>query len=257
METFVTDAINIKTYPLSENDSIVVMFSKEMGLIRGIAKGAKNPKSKLGARMQSLIANRLMLNKKRNLDIIKEASAINPFNKLRYDLDKLTMAFYAAEIINTFCNDDDKDKTQNELIYNLLYKTLENIQNSKDKTQITLNILKFQLHFMNIAGFGIELERCLKCSKTVEGDALFSIQTGGIICPNCDVDQVQYVKLHKKIREFLITLSKTPVDKKTFYDDLVNDKITNGCFNLLKKYIEITCNKKSKALKVMEAAKVS
>ena len=257
METFVTDAINIKTYPLSENDSIVVMFSKEMGLIRGIAKGAKNPKSKLGARMQSLIANRLMLNKKRNLDIIKEASAINPFNKLRYDLDKLTMAFYAAEIINTFCNDDDKDKTQNELIYNLLYKTLENIQNSKDKTQITLNILKFQLHFMNIAGFGIELERCLKCSKTVEGDALFSIQTGGIICPNCDVDQVQYVKLHKKIREFLITLSKTTVDKKTFYDDLVNDKITNSCFNLLKKYIEITCNKKSKALKVMEAAKVS
>lgn len=257
METFVTDAINIKTYPLSENDSIVVMFSKEMGLIRGIAKGAKNPKSKLGARMQSLIANRLMLNKKRNLDIIKEASAINPFNKLRYDLDKLTMAFYAAEIINTFCNDDDKDKTQNELIYNLLYKTLENIQNSKDKTQITLNILKFQLHFMNIAGFGIELERCLKCSKTVEGDALFSIQTGGIICSNCDVDQVQYVKLHKKIREFLITLSKTPVDKKTFYDDLVNDKITNSCFNLLKKYIEITCNKKSKALKVMEAAKVS
>lgn len=257
METFVTDAINIKTYPLSENDSIVVMFSKEMGLIRGIAKGAKNPKSKLGARMQSLIANRLMLNKKRNLDIIKEASAINPFNKLRYDLDKLTMAFYAAEIINTFCNDDDKDKTQNELIYNLLYKTLENIQSSKDKTQITLNILKFQLHFMNIAGFGIELERCLKCSKTVEGDALFSIQTGGIICPNCDVDQVQYVKLHKKIREFLITLSKTPVDKKTFYDDLVNDKITNSCFNLLKKYIEITCNKKSKALKVMEAAKVS
>lgn len=257
METFVTDAINIKTYPLSENDSIVVMFSKEMGLIRGIAKGAKNPKSKLGARMQSLIANRLMLNKKRNLDIIKEASVINPFNKLRYDLDKLTMAFYAAEIINTFCNDDDKDKTQNELIYNLLYKTLENIQNSKDKTQITLSILKFQLHFMNIAGFGIELERCLKCSKTVEGDALFSIQTGGIICPNCDVDQVQYVKLHKKIREFLITLSKTPVDKKTFYDDLVNDKITNSCFNLLKKYIEITCNKKSKALKVMEAAKVS
>lgn len=256
METFVTDAINIKTYPLSENDSIVVMFSKEMGLIRGIAKGAKNPKSKLGARMQSLIANRLMLNKKRNLDIIKEASAINPFNKLRYDLDKLTMAFYAAEIINTFCNDDDKDKTQNELIYNLLYKTLENIQNSKDKTQITLNILKFQLHFMNIAGFGIELERCLKCSKTVEGDALFSVQTGGIICPNCDMDQVQYVKLHKKIREFLITLSKTPVDKKTFYDDLVNDKITNSCFNLLKKYIEITSNKKSKAFKVMEETHV-
>ena len=51
---------------------------------------------------------------------------------------------------------------------------------------------------------------------------------------------------------FLIELNETPVDKKTKYDDLVNEKVTNGCFNLLKKYIEITSNKKSKAFKVME-----
>lgn len=257
METFTTDAINIKTYPISENDSIVVMFSKEMGLIRGIAKGAKSPKSKLGARMQSLVANKLMLNKKKNLDIIKEASAINPFNKLRYDLDKLTMAFYTLEVINTFCKDEDKDEEENSLIYDLLYKTLENIQNAESKPKIILAVIKFQLIFMQLMGLGLELERCLKCSKIVKDDALFSIQTGGIICPDCEIENVQYVKLHKKIREFLIALLKTPVDKKTIYDDLVNDKITNGCFNLLKKYIEITGNKKSKSLKVMEAAKVS
>ena len=39
--TFVTDAINIKSYPLSENDNIVVMFSRDKGLIKGIAKGVK------------------------------------------------------------------------------------------------------------------------------------------------------------------------------------------------------------------------
>ena len=60
--TFVTDAINIKSYPLSENDNIVVMFSKDRGLIKGVAKGVKKPKSKLGARMQSLVCNKLMLN---------------------------------------------------------------------------------------------------------------------------------------------------------------------------------------------------
>ena len=37
MNTFTTDAINIKTYPLSENDNIVVMFSRDKGLIKGVA----------------------------------------------------------------------------------------------------------------------------------------------------------------------------------------------------------------------------
>ncbi len=256
METYVTDAINIKSYPLNDNDNIIVMFSKEMGLIRGIAKGAKRPKSKLGARMQSLVANTLMLDKKRNLDIIKEASALNTFNKLRYNLDKLTGAMYVMEVINTFCT-DTKEKEQNEIIYNILYKTLENIQNSDSVCKIFLNIIKFQLVFMKEEGFGLELKRCLKCSKIPSSTVLFSAQTGGICCMDCGIDNVFYVKLHPKIREFLSCLNDAPIDIKTEYDDLVNEKVVNSCFNLLKKYIEITSSKKSKAIKVMEAVKVS
>ncbi len=257
METFKTDAINLKTYPISENDNIVVMFSKDLGLIKGVAKGVKRPKSKLGARMQALVCNSLVLNQKRTLDTIKEASALNPFNKLRYDFDKLTMAFYIVETVNTFCINENKDKEQNEAIYNLIYKTLENIQNSTNEIEITLSAIKFQLWFMKEIGFGIELERCLKCSKKVEETALFSPQTGGITCLDCNIEQVQYVKLHPKIREFLIALNKTPIDIKTEYDNLANDKVTNSCFNLLKKYIEITSNKKSKAAKIIETSKVS
>ena len=42
MNNFVTDAINLKSYNLSEADKIIVMYSKDKGLIRGVAKGAKN-----------------------------------------------------------------------------------------------------------------------------------------------------------------------------------------------------------------------
>ena len=252
MQNYSTDAINIKTYPISEFDNIVVMFSKDMGLIRGVAKGVKRPKSKLGAASQALVANSLIMSQRRNLDIIKEASAINSFNKLRYDLDKLTMAIYTTETINTFCAVENNEKSQNEAIYELLYKTLNNIQNAQNKTQILLAEIKFQLIFMNLSGFGIELRRCLKCSKEPKGAVLFSTETGGIACLDCAIDSVSYVKMHEKIRNFLIELNETKVNKKTKYDDLVNEKVTNGCFNLLKKYIEITSNKKSKAFKVME-----
>ena len=58
---FVTDAINLKSYNLSEADKIVVMYSKDKGLIKGVAKGVKKPKSKLGARMDIFVANTIML----------------------------------------------------------------------------------------------------------------------------------------------------------------------------------------------------
>ena len=198
-----------------------------------------------------------MLNKKQNLDIIKEASALNTFNKLRYDLNKLTNALYVVEVINTFCADTEVDIEQNNAIYDLLYATLNNIQNSKSNVETTLNVIKFQLHFMNITGFGIEFEKCLKCSKKAEGTVLLSLQSGGIVCPDCASEQLQYIRLHEKLRNFLNILTKTNVNIKTEYDSLVNEKVTDSCFNLLKKYIEITANKKSKTFKVMEATKVS
>ena len=40
-EQFTTNAINLKSYSISESDKIILMYSKEKGLIKGIAKGIK------------------------------------------------------------------------------------------------------------------------------------------------------------------------------------------------------------------------
>ncbi|MBR1681512.1 recombination protein O N-terminal domain-containing protein, partial [bacterium] len=75
MNNVVTDAINLKSYNLSEADRIIVMYSKDHGLIRGVAKGVKKPKSKLGAMMDSLVANKFMLYNGKNLDKICQAES--------------------------------------------------------------------------------------------------------------------------------------------------------------------------------------
>ena len=93
-KSFVTQAINLKNYPLNDNDSIVVMFSKTKGLLRAVAKGSKRPKSKLGARVQMFIANELMLLEGKNLDTIAQAQSLNTFSKIRGDLDKLSYSMY-------------------------------------------------------------------------------------------------------------------------------------------------------------------
>ena len=129
---YITDAINLKAYNLSESDKIIVMYSKEKGLIKGIAKGVKKPKSKLGARMDLLVANTVMLRKGRNFSTICQAESLDTFKKTRSDLDKIFYSMYVAEVVNNFGLEEDPSSMS---VYDLLYKTLNAVSNAENKVE--------------------------------------------------------------------------------------------------------------------------
>ena len=87
MNNYVTEAINLKSYNLNDADKIIVMYSKDNGLIKGVAKGIKKPKSKLGARMDLLVANSLQLLKGRSMDTIIQAQTVNNFKKTKGEIN--------------------------------------------------------------------------------------------------------------------------------------------------------------------------
>ena len=149
-EQFTTNVINLKSYSISEADKIILMYSKEKGLIKGVAKGIKKTSSKLGGRMDLLVANKMMLNKGRNLDTICQAEALNTFFNLRNDINKLFYAMYCCEIVTNFGSENDPNS---EEIYNLFYTFLEQIALAKTKEQVMLCVLRFQLKIMNITGY--------------------------------------------------------------------------------------------------------
>lgn len=249
-EQFTTNVINLKSYSISEADKIIVMYSKEKGIIKGIAKGIKKPASKLGGRMDMLVANKLMLNKGRNLDTICQAEALNTFFNLRRDMNKLFYAMYCSEIIANFGIENDPNS---EEIFNLFYTFLEKMSEAKTKEQIMLCVLRFQLKIMNITGYSLELDNCVKCMKSPESEEIyFSTEHGGILCKSCACDISKKIKIPYKIKEFLITLQKEDFSQHTKYDDLVTEKICDICINLLKNYIEYYSPKKFKTMQILE-----
>lgn len=255
-KSFTTEAINLKNYPLNDNDSIVVMFSKTKGLMRAVAKGTKRPKSKLGARIQMFIANQLMLFEGKNLDTIAQAQSVNTFSKIRYDLDKMSYSMYVAELVNNFCsNDYNKDENYAE-IYDLIYTTYEKIAQSSTKEEILLTSLKFQIKLMNFLGWGLDFKYCSKCQKDIEDDlnqsCLYSYSLGSFLCANCALDNTSGIRIHNKIRLFLAELSKTDYKEKTHYDELVNFAVLEKCFLFMKKYIDNLSHKKTKIFDVLE-----
>ena len=250
MNNFITDAINLKSYNLSESDKIVVMYSKENGLIKCVAKGCKKPKSKLGARMDLLVANQLMLYKGKNLDTICEAKSLNTFKNSRQNIDKLLYSTYVSEIVNNFGMENDPNSNE---VYDLLYKTLDKIANSRDKKEILIGVIKFQLKIMEITGFGIELDSCLCCREQIlDKNMYFSSKMGGVICEECNDHLGIKTKMHHKIRDFLLAMLQFDFNYESDYDKKATEKVCAVCCELLKEYVQTHCHKKFKTTEIMQ-----
>ena len=250
MNNYVTDAINLKSYNLNDADKIMIMYSKDNGLIKGVAKGIKKPKSKLGARMDLLVANSLQLIKGRSMDTIIQAQTINNFKKSREDIDKLMLSSYISELVMNF---GEGSESASEEIYDLLYKALNSISGACEKKDALIAVIKFQLKILLIMGFCVELDSCLCCRERVIDDELyFSSTMGGIICKECNETLNVKLKMHRKIKEFLEAMLQFDFDYQSDYDRKANEKVCQVCFNLLDDYIKIHTNKTTKTTKVLQ-----
>lgn len=249
--SFVTDAINLKAYNLSESDKIIVMYSKDKGLIRGVAKGVKKPKSKLGARMDLLVANTLMLHKGKNLDTICQAEVLNTFNKTRQDIDKIFYSMYVTEVVNNFGLEEDPSS---EVIYNLLYKALNTISSAQNKVEILIAVIKFQLKMMIESGFSLEFDTCLHCQCNIGEEIMYFIPTaGGVVCKNCAGKLYSAKKqMPHKLRDFFKQMAINDFDEIGEYETKANEKVCTVSFQVLKEYIELKSPKKFKSTEMLQ-----
>ena len=246
---YVTEAINLKSYNLNDADKIIVMYSKDNGLIKGVAKGIKKPKSKLGARMDLLVANSLQLLKGRSMDTILQAQTLNNFKKTREDIDKLMLSSYISELI---INLGEGSEATSQEVYDLLYKALNRIANSNQKKDALIAVIKFQLKILLIMGFCVELDTCLCCREQVlDEEMYFSSSMGGIVCQECNNHLGVKLKMHYKIRDFLLAMLQFDFDYESEYDIKATEKVCQVCFDLLDEYIKIHTNKKAKTTKII------
>lgn len=249
---YVQEAINLKTYPLNDNDKILLAYSKETGLVRLVAKGVKKTKSKLASYVESLVANKLFCKSGRSLDIISSASSLDTFKNIRNDIVKLIFSMYLSEIVINLGIEKDPNSSQ---IYNLLFNALKKIANTSSKLDFLLATLRFQLKMMEISGFDLDFYFCVDCGKPIidMNNAYYSYNQHGMICSKCKMSNLSKTMLiNKKIIEFLNTLKKSDFNENTYYDKMASEKICKNCFLFLYKYIEFYSNKKFKTIQTLE-----
>lgn len=122
--TYRATGINLRTQILGEADRIVTILTKEYGIVRAVAPGARKHNSSLGGRSAVFVVNDLLIAKGRSLDKITQAQTIKSYPGLVKDLGKLAASQYLAEI--ALCQ-GLSEQPQEEL-YELLNEHLQRIE---------------------------------------------------------------------------------------------------------------------------------
>ncbi len=179
-----TEVVILRRQNFGEADRLLTVFSKDRGKLRVIAKGVRRPRSRKAGHLEPFTRVQLMLARGRELDIITQAEAMDPYSRICEDLLRLGQAAYVVELLDAFTIDRD----ENSALYRLLVNTLERLSAGADP-EIVLRY--YELRLLEVSGYRPELFRCLGCGEEVHPeDQFFSPQEGGVICKHCGQERM-------------------------------------------------------------------
>ena len=178
--------INLKAIPLGEADRLLTILTREQGLIRAVAPGARKHKSRLGGRSGQFVINDLLVIQGKQLDKVVQAETVRSFPKLATDLAKLTASQYLAELV--LCQ-ALSEQPQEEL-FSLFIEHLERLEQANVQG-VMAGLCQGIFHLLALAGVAPEVQRCCVSQQAVQPSlggvnwqAGFSAIAGGIISPD-------------------------------------------------------------------------
>jgi DNA repair protein RecO (recombination protein O) len=174
-----TPAIVLRQRKLGDADKIVTLYSANLGKLDAVAKGVRRVTSRLAGQVEPLNHGSFLLAQGRNLDIITQAQTIETFQALREDLNRLSRALYAAELVDRFT----EERSENFGLYRLLLDTLRRLA-EEDDLDITLRF--FEMSLLSLLGYRPELRQCVVCSQPLAAEAnAWAPAAGGAVCHRC------------------------------------------------------------------------
>ena len=181
-----TEAIVIRTFPLKEFHKIITFYTPDYGKVKAVAYGVKSPKSRLGGSLELLNHGTLIFQYRENRELqnITDFNLINGFDTMRSDFTRITYGCYFAELVDSIASEGIASPE----IFELLRTTYQFLLDVND---VPLLARGFEIKFLDCAGYGPELSRCVHCSSSVNGSTIrnfgmgFSVRYGGVLCANC------------------------------------------------------------------------
>ncbi|MBC7960627.1 MAG: DNA repair protein RecO [Vallitaleaceae bacterium] len=238
-----TKGLVLHEMPIGDYDKRLILLTKELGKITAFAKGAKKSNSKLLAGSQIFSYGDFILYKGTTNYNVNAVSLIEPYHKLRNDIESLTYGLYILE----FSEYISIENTLDHELMKLILKTLKLLELAQTDLELIVKI--FELKALSYAGYSPWTTNCIKCNRE-EDLVFFSTRGGGVVCAQCGVHMSELLKISQGTLFTLQYILSQSIEK------LFQFKLKTNIFNELKlvvnQFTAYNLNKKFKSLEFLK-----
>lgn len=177
-----SEAIVLQSYPLGEADRLVSFLSRNMGRVRGVARGARRTKSHFGSTLEALSHIRIWFFEKETRELVRinQCEVIESFLDAFGDYPSSVALALFSEITETVLPDREVADANFRL---LLLAT----QAVKRTLKPELPLAYFSVWTVKLGGWLPPLESCAACGRKLDAveAAYFSPSASALMCGKC------------------------------------------------------------------------
>lgn len=207
MPLYTADALILRTYKLGEADRIVVFLTEDRGKKRGVAKGARRPRSRFVGALEPLTRVHVAYFEKEHRELVGLNYAEPLCSPMAASGDAIGYVGYFAELIDQWAQDSDP----NERLYRLGASLVEALAGGGSVEPLARY---FEYWLLRLQGVYPSVAACHGCGGALDGPrggAYLAPGSGVFTCPACaPAAQVREPHLSRAALAFLRAARRTP-----------------------------------------------
>ena len=176
-----TEGLILKTYNLAEADKIVVLLTRDHGVVRGVAKGAKRLKSKFGSGLEPFSLINVSYLQKENIELvaIDKAEIIRSSFLAASEPEFLQKFSFLGDLVIAFMPPHDP----NETLFRMVRSCIDAAGGAGDLSAIGVY---FQVWLLKLSGYMPDWRHCENCGRPLdEGEEAALLSNFHLSCRAC------------------------------------------------------------------------
>jgi DNA repair protein RecO (recombination protein O) len=178
----VSEVIVLRTYPFKEADLIVSFLTRDQGMLRGVAKRARRPKSAFGAGLERLsqVKMRYFQREARELVNLDSCELVRSQFGLLGQYETGVALDYFAEVTEQSLPPAEP----NERWFRLLTAVLDHVQPGGPDC-LWRAVTYFTFWAVRLSGYLPDMDACAGCGAAIGEKAFFGRGCAGLLCERC------------------------------------------------------------------------
>jgi DNA repair protein RecO (recombination protein O) len=243
-----SEAIVLQRYALGESDRLVSFFSRTMGKMRGVAAGARKPKSRFGATLERLSYIRIWFLERETRELVRitQCEMIESFLGAFSDYPSSVALALFSEITETVL----PDREPSDANFRLLLLAAQAV---KRTAKPDLPLAYFALWTVKLGGWLPSLSRCVRCGNVLDSKeaGYFAPSASAVTCAKCRKPGMRL--LSPAVLDAAEVMLRERLDRLTEKAEAISPHVARDLADVMLDVIEHQIDRKLKSRELLES----